>query len=332
MEIRQLMYNFDVKELSSADMSLWDALVDQSPHGTLFHKSGWLTACARSLGQKIRIFGCYHDGVLVGGCSLFIDRKKGFVPVASSTCTLTPYGGVILSIAPSTSVHKRETWYRQIIFSLIDYIESERFFLISIRNSPDFPDIRPFTLNGWKSTVFYAYYIDLTNNFESKYDSSLKRNIRKAEKNHLIFEPFSDISRYYALFCDTYTRKNKKPPVPKHLFTELYSFIRDQNCGEMVVAKTTDDEIACVEIVIWDGKQAFSWSAASDFRFLTSGASSFIMNEYMKRLKDRGIPKINIMMANIPELSSMATSFNPTLRPYYEVKSTIFNNLLSGRR
>ncbi len=74
------------------------------------------------------------------------------------------------------------------------------------------------------------------------------------------------MSRYYALYCETFTRKNLVPPAPKRLFTELYSFIKNQGCGEMLAAKTPDDEIACAEIVIWDTRLAYSWTAVSDYR------------------------------------------------------------------
>jgi len=324
------MYKFDIAELSRNDYHQWDTLVDYSRHGTIFHKTGWLDACARALGKKVKIFGCFQDGQLIGGCSLFLEKIYGILTVANSTCCImTPYGGVVLSASPSTSVHRQETYSREIIESLIKEFEKEQFYSISIQNSPQFLDIRPFTLNGWRSSVFYAYYINLDNYFESNYDSSAKRNIRKAEKNRIIFEPFSDISRYYTLFCETYTRKNLEPPVPERLFTDIYSFIRDQNCGKMVVAKTTDDEIACAEIVIWDSKQAFSLSAVSDSRFLNSGASSFLMNEELKMLRNQGIPMINIMMANVPQLSSFASSFNPSLLPYYQVQSRKARHLLN---
>jgi hypothetical protein len=314
------MSRFDAAELSRADLPQWDALIDQSAHGTIFHKSGWLDACAQSLGKKVKIFGCFHDGQLIGGCSLFLQKKLGVVTTANSTCLTTPYGGCVLSSSPSPNVHKQESFFREIIESLLSEIRKEHFFSVSIQNSPEFPDIRPFTMHGWRSSVYYTYYINLNNNFESNFDSSLKRNIRKAEKNRIIIEPFSDVSRYYALYCETFTRKNLAPPAPKRLFTELYSFIKNQDCGEMLAAKTPDDEIACSEIVIWDTRLGYSWTAVSDYRFLNSGAPSLIMNDYLKRMKDRGIPKIDIMMANIPQLSSFATSFNPILVPYYYLK------------
>ena len=53
------------------------------------------------------------------------------------------------------------------------------------------------------------------------------------------------------------------------------------------------------------------------------------MNDYLKRLKNRGIPKINIMMANIPQLSSFASYFNPTLVPCYEIRCRVVKNILS---
>jgi hypothetical protein len=95
----------------------------------------------------------------------------------------------------------------------------------------------------------------------------------------------------------------------------------------MLAAKTMEGEVAVAEIIVWDHRQAFSWTAGSDIRFLNSGASSLIMNYYFNLLKDKGIPKMNIMMANIPQLSSFATSFNPILVPSYELRRRVVRNL-----
>jgi hypothetical protein len=321
------MNKFTVVELTPDDHLQWDTLVDHSVHGTIFHKSGWLNACARALGKKVKIFGCFHDGRLIGGCSLFLEQQWGIFTSAKSWCETAPYGGFILSSPPTTSVHKKESFSREIIESLLRTIEREHFIYVNIQNSPEFLDVRPFTWNGWESRVVYAYYINLENYVEANLDSSVKRYIRKAEKNKIFIEPWSDISRYYDLYCDTYKRKNQKPEAPKSLFTELYSYIRDNDCGEMIAAKTPEGEIAVAEIIVWDTKQAFSWTACSDSRYLNSGASSLIMNDYLKRLKDRGIPKINIMMANVPQLSSFASYFNPTLVPCFEIRRRVLDNI-----
>jgi len=324
------MDKYDVTELTPGDLAQWDALVDHSVHGTIFHKTGWLDACARSLGKQVKIFGCFQNGSLVGGCSLFLEKTMGGVlSVAQSTCTMTTYGGVVLSSPPTASVQKQESFSRNIIESLIQCLNKEHFYLISIVNSPEFLDIRPFTMNGWKSYVLYTYYFDLRGEIESRFDSEVKRKIRKAEKNGIIIETSSDISNYYNLLCETYARKNSEPPAPKRLIFDLYSFIRKQNCGEIVVAKTPEDEIACACIDIWDNRMAYNWSAVSDPKFLNTGAVSLLNLDSFKRVKNLGFPKVNMAMGNIPQLSKFAASFNPTLVPYYQIKSKIFDDLRS---
>jgi hypothetical protein len=323
------MKKIEVTELTQGDLAQWDALVDNSPHGTVFHKSGWLNTCALSLGKKVKIFGCFHDGQLIGGASLFLETKWGLFTRAHSWCMTAPYGGFILSPPPGKSVHKKESFSRDIIGSLLQAIEREHYLYVSIQNSPEFLDIRPFTWNGWDSRVSYAYYINLNNYHEANLDASVKRYIRKAEKNRITIEPYTEISKYYDLYCETYTRKNLKPPAPKSLFTGLYSFIRDNECGEMIAARTPDGDVAVAEIVVWDNRQAYSWTGVSDSRFLNSGASSLIMNDYLKRLRDRGIPKINIMMANIPQLSSFASYFNPILVPHFEIRRRVVDSVLA---
>ena len=326
------MISVDSRELSRDEFPLWDALVDYSSQGTIFHKSGWLDACARSLGLKVKIFGCFQNSRLIGGCSLFIEHKWRRVSLADSTCSMTPYGGCILSSPAGTGVHKQESFHREIIGSLIKEIEKEHFYSINITNSPDFLDIRPFTSIGWKSSVLYTYYIDLSDNLDSHIDHLTKKNIHKAEKNGIIVEPFSDISRYYSLFCQTHARKDLNPPCSENLISELYSFIRSQNCGEMVVAKTPADEITCAEIVLWDNRQAYAWSAASDSRFYNSGSPSFLRFDDLKRMQAKGIPKMNMMTGNVLELSQFTAHLNPTLVPYYEVRNRSIDHILSSKK
>ena len=191
-------------------------------------------------GKTPKIFGCFRDDILVGGCSLLIGKKWGFFSYAESNSGFTPYGGFVLSSFPTTSVHKQETSSREVIKSLIDCIKKEHFISIVVWNSPEFLDIRPFFACGWRSHIHYTYDFDLGVNIESHIDTRLKKTMRRAEKEQFIFEPSSDISKFYSLLCETYARKNLKPAASKRFITDVCLFIRDQNCGEMVVAKTPE--------------------------------------------------------------------------------------------
>jgi hypothetical protein len=326
------MGKFEVAELSQRDFSLWDTLINNSSQGTIFHKVGWLDACSKSNGKKVKIFGCFQDGLLIGGCSLFTSKKLGFLPFAISHSNMTPYGGLVLSPSPSTTVHNQESFSEQIIESLIDYIKKEHFLSIRLMNSPEFRDIRPFTWNGWRSRVWYTYYLEIKGNLASYSDAKVKSTIRKAEKNGIIIETYSDISRYYDLLCETFARKNLKPPASKRLISDLYAFIRNENCGEMLVAKTPDDEIACAGIFVWDKHRAYHWSSTSNSRFLNLGAPYLLHSEFFNIIHNRGIPKINMMMANVPKLSNFASHLNPVLVPYYEIRNGLFEDTLFYRK
>jgi len=322
------MISVDCRELSRGDLPQWDDIVAQSPHGTIFHKTGWLNACAEYYGKKLKIFGCFRDDMLVGGCSLFIGKKWSGVSYAESNSGFTPYGGFVLSSLPTTSVHKQEMFSKQIIESLLDCIKKEHYISTVVWNSPEFQDIRAFIAGGWKSQVQYTYYFDLGVNIGSHIDTKLKKTMRRAEKQQFIFEPSPDISTFYSLLCETYARKNLKLAASKRFITNVCSFIMDQNCGEIVVAKTRDDEIACSEIVIWDNRKAYRWAAASDARFLDIGAPSLLLFNTLKRLQERGIPKINLSGANTSQLSQFISRFNPTLVPYFKVQNRIFNDII----
>ena len=326
------MSRIDSREITTGDLSQWDELVEQSPHGTIFHKTAWLKACAEFTGKKLKIFGCFRDDILVGGCSLLIGKKWGVFSYAESNSGFTPYGGLVLASFPTPGVHKQETFSRQVIESLTDCIEKEHYISIVLWNSPEFIDIRPFIAHGWRSHLQYTYDFDLGVNIESHIDTRLKKTLRRAEKEQFIFEPSSDISKFYSLLCETYARKNLKPAASKRFITDVYGFLRDQNCGEMVVEKTPEGEMACAEIVVWDTKKAYRWAAASDARFLDSGVPSLLLFTLLKRMQERSVKKINLMGANTPQLSRFIARFNPILVPYYQIKSGIFDHILSFRK
>jgi hypothetical protein len=313
------MNKFECREIQKKDFPEWDKLIESSSHGTIYHTSGWLQICAKYTGKRLKIYGCYKGNHLVGGCSFFIERLWGIVPVAVSTSDLTKFGGFVILPFPGSELNKKESFSRQVIQSLLDYIKEDHFFFICAENSPEFTDIRPFKWNGWKSEVNYAYVCDLTLNIESQINKRTLNSIKKSEQIPLIVEPSTDISSFYSLLFDTLTRKKAKLP-SKHLLTELFSFIRDQKRGELLICRTTENEIVAGEIAIWDTKTAYGWMGASDKQFLNSGASSFLRFQMLKKLQERGIPKYNMGGGNIPELSNYMSKFNPTIVPYYQIQ------------
>jgi hypothetical protein len=313
------MSEIEVRELKKDEYKIWDELVEKSPHGTIFHNSSWLTIHNELLNKKLKIYGCFENEELVSGCSLYVYKSR-FFKTASSTIEMTPYGGVVLAQLPSSKVREQEQTYRDIIKSLCIVFDNEHFDHIQITNSPDFMDIRPFTWNGWDSWIHYAYYFNLGNEIEKSVSKKARNTVRKAIKNNIAIEKLSNPSVFYKLFSITFERQNLKSPVTEKFFENMIDMLESKNVGEMWIAETPSGEVASAEIVIWDNKRAYRWTAASHTDFKETGATSLLLYEIFQDLKKKGFKEINLMAANTPQLAKFISSFNPKLVPYYSVE------------
>jgi hypothetical protein len=97
------------------------------------------------------------------------------------------------------------------------------------------------------------------------------------------------------------------------------------------IAETPSGEVASAEIIIWDNKRAYRWSAASHTYFEDTGETSLLLYEIFQDLKKKGFKEINLMAANTPHLTKFISSFNPRLVPYYSVeKKTFLAEVIEG--
>ena len=150
-----------------------------SPQGTIFHSSDYLTICDELLDGKLTIFGCFKGDDLIGGCALTVHNR---IFKTATKFKMTPYGGVILKPSLSEKIHTKEGEYTNIIELFLEAFNDEHYRSITLFNSPSLEDIRPFTRNGWKSSVYYTYYLDLTDDLVQKMSRNVRKNIRKAIK------------------------------------------------------------------------------------------------------------------------------------------------------
>lgn len=323
------MLDIEIRELKKEEYKMWDELVERSPHGTIFHKSFWLTTSSEMLNKKLKIYGCFENEELVGGCSLYTYKFKRFFKLASSIIEMTPYGGVILAPSTSTKVREQEQSYRDIIKSLCNAFDKEHFDHIQITNSPDFIDVRPFIWNGWGGRILYAYYLNLCEDIEKSISKNARRTIKGAIKSNISVKKLNSddvkryFSRYYDLFKMTYLRQNIQPPVPMDFLKTMMNMLHDQQKDEMWIAKTSSGEIAAAEVIVFDDKRAYRWSPASHTELRKTGATSLLLYEIFQDLKKKGFKEINLMAANTPRLAKFISSFNPKLVPYYPVEKKI---------
>lgn len=303
------------------ELEKWDELVKNSTHGTIFHRSDWLTTCSSLMNKELKLYGCFDHDKLIGGCSLYVRRLK-FFKIASSEADFNPYGGIVLAESPSSKIREQEQTYNHFINSLLNKIDKEHFDHIQIVNSPEFIDVRPFIWDRWNFRILYTYYLDLNADIEKSISKNARRDIKKAIKNNIVSKKLNDPHIFYELFSMTFRRQGLKPLVAQDFFEKIINLLEEKQLGEMWVAETPSGEAISAEIVVWDDKKAYRWAAASHSDFRDSGASSLLLYEIFKDIKNKGFKEINLMAANTPRIAKFISQFNPLLIPYYQIEKT----------
>jgi len=323
------MYRLEVRELTKDQYPIWDNLVDDSPQGTIFHKSFWLTTCSRALARELKTFGCFENQKLIGGCSVFVRRIGGLTKIASSVCDMTPYGGLIISHPENQKGRAQEIKNLQIVKSLCHAFAGQHFDHVQLINSPDLVDIRPFIWNGWDSNVQYAYYLKLDSDMNRIISKKVIWRTRRAVKDGVSVRKSSDLSGYYRLYTMTFERQKLRTPVSQAFLMTMMQALQTAHSGEILISETPSGEIAAADIIIWDNKRAYAWTGASHTQLRASGAPSLLVLSECDELRTRGFREYNIMSANLPHLASFAAGFNPRLVPYYAVQKSAAKYLIA---
>lgn len=314
------MSELEARLLTESEYNQWDQLVEQSKQGTIFHLSKWITTTANSLHLDYAIIGVFKDSQLIGGCSFFIKNKFHIFKIGYTSVPLTFFGGLVMSLPKSTKVRESEQREHTIISSILEKIQTSNFFYLSLINSPDLIDIRPFKKQGWREHVYYTYIVSLENDIFKNLSSKVRTNIRKAQKLGITVKKEYNPDIYWELTKSTFGKQNMKVPYQKkHLFA-LMEMIRQNNLGEMWIARTPNGEPASADFIIWDNKQAHRWIAASDEQFKDTNATSLLIFEIFLDLQKKGFHDINMMSANMSNLKAFTTAFNPRLVQYYRVE------------
>jgi hypothetical protein len=323
---------YDVRRLREDDIPDWDRLVEESPQGTVFHSSPWLTTCAKVLPGKHEIIGCYKGEELLAGCPIRSYNVGPFKISRYFSNFLAPYNGVVIKpLAKETKLRNLESFNRTIINALSDYFHAEGFSFVSLVNSPSLIDVRPFERRGWTGKITYTYYLSLENpNFEESFSRLVRRNIKKAKAERIEVARSKDVGEYLKLLKMTLKRHRsstlRRFDIAKNFLEEITTILFERSLGELWLARTSSGETASGEILLFDKKRVYWWSAANDPRFYETGAPSYLKLVMMEELRNR-FTEIDMVEADTPGIADFKAGFNPQIVPHYivEKSSNLYN-------
>jgi len=149
----------DVRDAGTEGAEAWDDLLEQSPHGTPFHRFAFLEVLATYANATLHPLVGYVGQEPVGLFPWF-EVSKGpistfFSPPPNLKVT---YLGPALLNQEKLKRRKAERRHRQFVEAALSYAERVAApGYVHVRTSRGYDDVRPFVWNDFEVTPAYAY-------------------------------------------------------------------------------------------------------------------------------------------------------------------------------
>lgn len=312
------------------DSSEWDAFVRSSPDGSIFCQTGFLEA----LSSAPRLATLRSGAELVAGAVIVPDSARTSTRIRCVTAPYryTLYQGVLRSARlANLPVHRRVPQTLEVVNTLLESLE-EQCETINFCLHHNFRDARGFKWfrhddgGGVKMRVQYTGILRLPD--APELDACLadvrkvrRQECRKAMASGFEVEQTNDVPGFLEVYAQTFARQDIT--LADDALEQLEAIVRqalDMGFGRLLTCHTSDGEDASMALFLHDDTTAYYHCAANRPELRSSGASSLLMFEALRRSKDElGLDQMDFVGVNSPQRGDFKTSFNAVPTPYYVV-------------
>jgi Acetyltransferase (GNAT) domain len=316
--------NIETRYLQEEEYPLWDAFVDQSPEGTIYHKTIWLKAFAQWQNLELKVAACYKGKELTGGMAFTCKKKFGLIKVMQIPFK-TPFYGPVLSDTETKYRSKIESKRHSTLNALTDFLMSDIGMFTAVF-APSVEDVRPFIWKGFETRVHYTYIskLDKETDLLVQYDPPVRRQIKKGEQYPHSFHKENareDILRAQKLEQQSFERQNLdlKYAMGDSFVTFIQSLLEEDSV--QVYTIKTEGRAAASLLVILDQakKMAYYWLAGADPEFLSTGLNQLLLHLVLEDLKEQGFKGFDFVGAGTETIARYKATYNFPLVPVQTV-------------
>jgi hypothetical protein len=248
----------------------WDALVEESPQGTIFTRSWWLdTVCP----EGYQLLLVRRNGRTVAGMALPTpERHRGarVIRMPSLTQTLGPLLAPPAGGKYETNLSHEMDWLRELV-ALIPPVDG-----LVFNCHHRFTNWLPFCWAGYQQTTRYTYRFDDLHDPAAIYNgmSAKTRNIiRKSRKLGIVVEECEDIETFLPLLRLTFTRQGMDTPFTEELVRRIDAACAARDARKMFAARDREGNIHAIIYNIYDNKCMYYLMQGSDPALRASGGA-----------------------------------------------------------
>ena len=298
-----------VREVKEWEYPQYERLVAEI--GTLFNSNQWLDI----FGKSVRRLGVYNkNNELVGGMTVGVKCILGVEIIMAQP--MSPGTGPFYKAKAKGYVKQIEE-RRAILEALANYIEAQRFPIVSLVFSPELIDVLPFIWRDYKVVVRYTYRIDLSQSEEDllKGMSGDTRNmIKKAEKDGLCCTRVDNMVDVYSLLKKTFARQKLSFSTSQEQKI-LFDYAKSGNSAAFVTYLNGRPSSAV--FTIKDRQTCYYIMGGYDSQNKHNGAGSLALYKAILQAKADGCSMFDFEGSIVPQIEKYFRGFGGRLTPYF---------------
>lgn len=327
--------NIEIKIAEASDFEKWNEIVEESNHGTIFHRFEWLQIVENHTKSKLYPLIAYDKDRIIGIFPIFLQRKGGLKLVFSPPpkCDI-PYLGPVLRDYEDIKQVKKEDLFHEFIAQIDSFIfkEIKPDFLQFVLH-PHLLDARPFRWKGYEVIPEYTYILKLNKGIDllwSELQKRLRTEISKANRSGLVVKNGTkeDLFEIFNSSVERFREQNIIYPLSKEHFIDLNN-IFPKNM-EVFTVSENDRNLGGI-IALNYKKVSMLWLGRYKIDHPSISVNDYLQWEYIRWLCENDFELFDMVGANVPRLSHYKVKYNPDLEMFLRVKKRTLSGFLAEK-
>ncbi len=303
---------YTLRQLQPGEETLWNDFIEEN-NLPLFFGLKWARIIQTLTGRPYKILLIEKNEVVQGGLLYWPHKRFGLH--ALTPVPFTPYTGPVLKQESAEKNSTRIAFNSQCHELLARHL-LQRFDFIRITTHPQLSDIRPYLWSGFEAFPFYTYRLPLDGNAETRYNNTLKRQIRTAEKEGLSVETSGECEPIADFVEQSYRAHGFNPPLPKKDVLRLTEAVLREETGRLFYVYTAGGERIGGVLLTEDRNTVYYTLSGIKRAYKHVQPMAFLLHSVFgdERLRHK---EFDFIGANTPALEQFKRGFGGSLIPYY---------------
>ena len=241
-----------------------------------------------------------------------VKEKLGFKFILNPS--LVPYQGYFAKPDESSNSYTAYSFYKKSIDAFCENLPKHDALILKLHPSINY--VLPFIWRGFQVSTRFTFLLNLQEILN--YKESLKREIKKAEKD-LIIETSSNIEELFQLKKLNQKARNTPLDFDLNYLNDFYTRFATNNKAKLLIAKKENTTIGAL-LLVYDNETAYYLAGAIHPDYRTSGALSILLNYAIQ--ESRATSKYFDFEGSMePGIARYFASFGAEATPYFLIEN-----------